>query len=299
MRSRGAFAAVLLIAAVMLSSSSPLAQAIQRSLYVSILNEAGARVADLGPSDFRVREDNATREVLRVAPADDPMQIAILVDNSQAARDYIRDIRAALESFVTDLTNGTKNAISIVALAERPTILADVSSDRGQIMKGVYRIFEQSGSGNYLLDGIIEVCRGFTKREAQRPVIVVITTEGPEFSSRRYEDVLKPLNDVGAALHVVVLGLPANNISEEARNRSAVLDQGPRTSGGVRESLLVGSALPGTLKRLAAELTHQYIVTYARPQSLIPPTQVTVSATHPGWTARATLIKAQRDRSKP
>jgi hypothetical protein len=259
-------------------------------MYVTVLNETGTPVENLGPSDFQVREDNVAREVLRVEPATEPMQIAVMVDNSQAARDYIRDIRVALESFVTDMMNGTKNQISIVALAERPTILADLSPDREQILKGVRRIFEQAGSGNYLLDGVIEVCRGFTKRETPRPVIVAVSTEGPEFSSRRYEDVLKPLKTVGAAFHVFVLGPPSNDISEDARNRSAVLDEGPRTTGGARESLLATSALPAALKRLANELRHQYRVTYARPQSLIPPERATVSVTRPGLTARGTLV---------
>jgi hypothetical protein len=295
-----AFAGIVLLGiAAILFSAAPGAQAIQRSMYVSVLNEADAPVSDLGPSDFLVREDNVAREVLRVTPADEPMQIAVLVDNSQAARDYIRDICAGLESFIDEMTSGTRDEISIIALAERPTILAEASSDRVKIMKGVNRIFEQRGSGNYLLDGIIEVSRGFKKREAPRPVIVAISTEGPEFSSRRYEDVLKPLHDDGAALHAIVLGLPSNDISEDARNRAAVLDEGPGTSGGRRSSLLATSALPGELRRLAAELTHQYRITYARPQSLLPPERVTVSATHPGWTARGTLIKEQREERKP
>jgi len=151
----------------------------------------------------------------------------------------------------------------------------------------------------YLLDGIIEISKGFAKREARRPVIVALVTEGPEFSSRRYEDVLKPMGEVGAALHVIVLGPPSNSISEDARNRSAVLDQGPRVSGGRRESLLASSALPGALKKLAAELNSQYRVTYARPQSLIPPEKVTVSAARPGFTARGTLIQEKREQGKP
>ncbi len=198
--------AKLLAAAALLLPATPGAQAIPRAMYVSALDEAGAPVADLGPSDFLVREDKAPREVLRVASADEPMQVAILVDNSQAARSYISDIRNGLESFVTDMTNGKKNELSITALAERPTNLASPTSDRAQLLKGVYRIFEQRQSGSYLLDALIEVSKGFAKREAQRPVIVVVTTEGPEFSSRRYEDVLKPLHEVGAALHVLVLG---------------------------------------------------------------------------------------------
>ena len=66
MTHRRVFAAAALVAALALAWPGRLAaQAIQRSMYVSVLDEAGAPVPDLGPSDFIVREDNATREVLR------------------------------------------------------------------------------------------------------------------------------------------------------------------------------------------------------------------------------------------
>jgi hypothetical protein len=50
-------------------------------------------------------------------------------------------------------------------------------------------------------------------------------------------------------------------------------------------------ALEGKLKQIANELTHQYRLTFARPQSLIPPERTTVNATRQGLTARGTLIK--------
>ena len=62
-------------------------------MYVSVLNEQGFPVPDLGPSDFIVREDGVAREVLRVAPAIEAMQIAVLVDNSAAARNDISRAR--------------------------------------------------------------------------------------------------------------------------------------------------------------------------------------------------------------
>ncbi|HEX7139870.1 MAG TPA: hypothetical protein VF219_18605, partial [Vicinamibacterales bacterium] len=71
----------------------------ERTLYVSVLDQNAAPVPDLGPADFVVKEDNVTREVLRVVPATDPMQIAVLVDTSQAARDQISFIRQALPPF--------------------------------------------------------------------------------------------------------------------------------------------------------------------------------------------------------
>jgi hypothetical protein len=291
-------AALPAIAAV-LAPAMPRAQAVQRSMYVTVVDKQGSPVEELGTTDFEIREDNALREIVKVEPAVDPMQIAVLVDNSQAASAFIRDIRAGLEKFVNDMTGGTNNQLSIVALADRPTILTDTTSSREALLKGIGRVFDQQNSGNYLLDGVLEVCKGFTKRETARPVIVAITTEGPEFSSRPYQDVLSALKTTGAALHVITLGQPASDLlSEEGRNRTAVLEEGPRQSGGARESLRLSLRLPVTLERLAAQLKHQYRVTYARPQTLIPPERVTVRVTRPGLTARGTPARDTRSKDE-
>jgi hypothetical protein len=296
MTARGLWPVALLLGALMLVRPGVvIAQAIQRSMYVSALNDAGIPVPDLGPSDFVVREDNVAREVLRVAPADEPMQVEILVDNSQAATEYIRDLRVALPDFVDALlepnAGGRKNEVGLVALGERPTILTEPTFDRALLKKGIDRLFAQRGGGNYLLDGVVEVCQGFKKRSATRPVIVAITTEGPEFSSRHFDFVLGPLRETGTAFHVVVVGRMSNDTSDEARNRNIVLDQGPTQTGGRFEHILTSMALGGKLKQIGNELTHQYRVTFARPQSLIPPERTTISAAKPGLTARGTLIK--------
>jgi len=228
------------------------------------------------------------------------MQIEILVDNSQAARNYIADIRTALPPFIDALTaektSGSRNEVGLVAFAERPTILAEPTADATQVKKGVNRIFAQSGSGSYLLDAIIEVSRGFKKREAARPVIVAITTEGPEFSSRHFDLVLGPLREANAALNVIVVGPMSNDTTDEAHNRAIVLDQGPRESGGSFENILTSMALGGRLTQLADQLTHQYKVTYARPQSLIPPEHIGVSAARPGLVARGTPAREPQSR---
>jgi len=297
MANRGLLTAVLVIAAM--ASAKPavlVAQAVQRSLYVSVVDQSGAPVADLGPSDFIVREDRVPREVLRVEHADEPMQVALLVDNSQAAEPYIRDYREALPAFIAALTDpaGPRNEITLVTLAERPTIITPYTSDATQLQKGVQRIFSLSGSGTYLLDAIIEVSQGIIKRHSPRPVILAIVSEGPELSDRPFAAVLDPLHDSGAAFHVVVLGRPENR----SHDRAVVLDGGTRASGGRYENLLMGTALTGTLKQIARDLTSQYRVTYARPQTLIPPDRVTVGAARPGLTARGTPAPEERERGR-
>jgi len=272
----------------------------QRQVIVSVVDRNGKVIQGLTPRDFVVREDDVAREVLKVEPAIEPMQVALLVDNSQAARDEIPHIRQALPVFIAALTGSAagdvKNEVAIIAIGERPTIFAASTTSRANLQKGVDRLWSLPGTGAYLLDGIIEVCQGFKKRDARRPVIVAISAEGPELSNRQYDQVLDPLRASGAALNVLTIGPPSGSLSDEARNRSVVIDEGPRITGGRREDLLTGMALTSALKQLADDLTHQYRVTYARPQTLIPPEHVTVAAAKPGLIARGTLIKDQQGR---
>jgi hypothetical protein len=285
-------AAAIALAGLVLTSEHVATQAIERSLVVSVLDKAGAPVLDISPTDIVVREDGVAREVLRVGPVIEPMEVAILVDNSQAAEPFIRDYREALPRLIGALTEeaetGRRNSVSVIALGERPTILTDYTFDRAALLKGVERIFSQSGSGTYFLDGIIEVSRGITKRQPARPVIVAILTEGPELSDRHYQEVLGPLAKAGAALHVVIVGRQANNDTDRAR----VLDVGTKASGGRYDTILMSTALTSKLKQVAAELTHQHRVVYARPQALIPPEKITVSAARPDLVARGTPLGA-------
>src|SRR4051794_3706051 len=89
-----------LVALFWVPPAALLSQALERSMYVNVVDQAGAPVPNLGPADFIVREDNRSREVLRVVPATDAMQIAILIDNSTAAGPLVPHIRRALPPFV-------------------------------------------------------------------------------------------------------------------------------------------------------------------------------------------------------
>ena len=73
-------------------------------MYVSVVDQAGNPVPDLGPSDFVIREDKVAREVLKVEPATDPMHVALLVDNSQAAESYVQEYRQAFTAFTAAMT---------------------------------------------------------------------------------------------------------------------------------------------------------------------------------------------------
>jgi VWFA-related protein len=288
--------AVVCVAVAATSAVSLLAQATERSLYVSVLDREGTPVTQLGPEVFVVREDGRSREVLRVAPATEPIDLAILVDNSQAATPHISDLRKALEAFVKRMAAGG-HAVALIGLADRPTILQDYTNNPTLLQRGVERIFAQPGSGMRLLDAIVETVNGLRRRENPRRAIVTITTEGIEFSNPNHTRVLESLRGSGAMMFSLVLTTGRGpDLTDEARSRGIVLDEGTGATGGRQEKLLTSMALEDELGRVARELEHQLHVVYARPDALVPPERVEVSVTRADLTARGTATAAPPSR---
>ena len=256
-------------------------------MFVSAVDAKGEPVEGLGPADFVIREDGAAREVLRVSHAIEPIDIAILVDDSAASEGVIPRVREALTSFIRTMSKG--NQIAIVGLADRPTILANYTANTKLLQDAVGLLWPRTRAGSTLLDAIYEVSRGMEKRDTPRAVIVPVITDGGDFANRQYKQVMDEVKQAGVAIHAITVGDFGATDDEDLRNRARVLSEGTRTSGGQRVNLLTPMSVQQALERLGRELTAQYKVIYGRPESLIPPEKIEVSARRPGVTMRGTL----------
>jgi VWFA-related protein len=287
------FAAAAVCAAFVSLSTAPHAAQVAREgiMFVSAVDRDGEPVSDLGPDAFQIREDGIRREVLRVSRATEALDIALLVDNSAAASDDITFLRTGLSKFVAKMAPG--NHVAVIALADRPTILVDYTDDTKKLSDAVGRLFAMSQSGMTLLDGIFETTRGLSKRETSRAVIVPVFTDGIEFTNRYSKDIVAALQDEDVALHMVTIGQFYHSEEHATRERSFLLDAGPRGSGGQRISLLSPHGLDDALQRLARELSSQYKVVYGRPQQLITPERAEVSSARAGVTMRGARARGE------
>jgi VWFA-related protein len=263
-----------------------------QTVFASVLGPKGVPVTGLTAADFRVKEDGVTREVLKAEPATEPLQVVLLVDDSQAMSDALQPMREGLTAFVEKLKGRAE--IGIVTVGDRATSLVPSTTDTAALKKGIGRIFARTDAGAYLLDGIMDVSRGFERRKAPRPVIVAVTIEAVEFSNLHSEVVLKQLMTSGAALHVLAVGTPASSLADEMRNRNQVIAEGTERTGGRRDQILTPSGISDALPRVADELLNQYAVTYSRPEQLIPPEKLQVTVSRPDVTVRARTRVAGR-----
>jgi hypothetical protein len=272
--------------ALVLSSSTVWAQATERIVYASVVDKNDAPVTGLTAGELIVREDDTAREVLRVAPATEPMQIALLIDTSQAMEEHMLDIRTALRNFFKAM--GGKHDIALIGLGERPTVLSDYTRDGARLEKAVGSVFSRTGSGTYIMDAIVEASDGLQRRKAARPHIIVYAARGPEFSERSHQSVIDALRESGVTLHTLMLTKPGAAIgSREEQELAQAVANGTKLTGGRRDDLLTPMALSDRLLSLGKELEGQIQVVYARPSRLIPPKTLEVTAKRPSVTVRA------------
>jgi hypothetical protein len=226
-----------------------------------------------------------------------PLEIALLVDDTGPG---LRFIREGVGGFIQRL--GGLAEIALVSTGGRNSLLVDFTGRVDALYQGVRQLITRTTSGAYLLDGIGEAIKALNQREAERPVIVVVTLEGPEFSSVRADRLLDELQRSRAILHVVSLGkptlktmtgwneMPSQSLREnldENINRKKFLEDGSRQSGGSLEQVLADSGIPVALHALAEELASQYVVVYRRPEGPSPPKKITVSVKRSGVKVRA------------
>ena len=284
-----AFRSMCLIAATLVAlcagAASLGAQARERVAFVTVADkDTGTPRDTLAPGDLVVREDGAAREVLRVTPASGPFPIAVVVDTSTDAESAIQDLRTALTTFQREL--GTLGPVALIGMGARPTVIADYSAGPAAFQAGIGRVFATPMSAATVIDAVDDVARGLSRRDSERAAIVIVSAGGHEGSSGAYQRALDRLMASGASLHVVMVRSPARCVqNDDTRQRDSLLDRGVRNTGGSRRDVLASQAFAPAMADLARLLAHQFRVVYARPQTLIPPESVTITAASPAAVA--------------
>jgi VWFA-related protein len=263
----------------------------ERTLFVTVVDRMDNPIEGLGAPDFMVREDGVQREVLRVSRATEPIDVAVLVDNASSSTNLIPRVRVGLKTFIASMT--PRHSVAVIALADRPTILADYTTDSQSLLTATERLFTMTRSGMTLLDGLVEVSDGMRRRESARAAIVPIVTDGMEYSNRRHKDVTEAVRRSGAALHPITVGQFAIvNAFDPMYERTTVLAEAPGLTGGRRHSLLSSNAIEYALTNVARQLNSQYKLVYSRPETLIPPENIEVSSRRAELTVHATPARA-------
>lgn len=265
-----------------------------RTLYVSAVDRKNTPVTDLAASELVLKEGGDVREILKIEPATTLMHIAIVVDDSGTGI-----FRVPVANFVNQLLGRAEFAIKhVIGQAVR---LVDYTSDVERLRNAILRlgVRAETPEGGRVVEAVFDSVKEV--RDVERPVIVVLTDTHAEYSSLPAHHVLDELQRSGAILHVIAVAkvAPLNPSSvPTAKDRPAdllehqldinrVLGDGPKLTGGRRVEIGgLGGTIP-ELQDVAAELRHQYLVTYLVPAGEKLNQRINVSVKRRGVTVRA------------
>jgi len=147
----------------------------EQSLFVSVIRR-GEPVLDLTADEFVVEEDGERRDVLRIERAEEPMHVAILVDDSRGLVQNLSHIRNGLNELLDALPEGQQIALLTFGGDQVRTIV-DYTSDKGRLREEVTRYAAFSESSAYLMNALAGTAIDLDQRGALRPVIILITGE--------------------------------------------------------------------------------------------------------------------------
>ena len=273
------------LAVIVLSLSALLATAqdADKKVFVTVLDADGNPIEGLKPEHFAVREGGKDRSVVNVEPLTIPMHIAVLVDTSSVNGSQDEALRSSIIEFVERLA--VSNQVALYAFGDRPAVVVSFTDNAARLREGATNMFGWSHERSTLIDAVDLALRDLRELEARRPVIVAISSEGPEVSSRTAGAVIKRLIEQSTAFHAISLGARVamtatrmtNNVpinsermrgmtasGEGDRERDQLLAQGTALTGGGRQRLTSVMALRPALTRMFRELSNSYLVTFSR-----------------------------------
>jgi hypothetical protein len=273
----------------------------QFQFFLSAGNAEGARVTDLRVDELAVSEGGRPARVVRMDPVAWPVKVTVMVDNGMGTGNFLVQYRNGLKGFFAALPTGVE--ASLLTLAPQPRWVVRRTNDRVQLMSGVDLISPDSGSAR-LLDALIEESDRVEKENrdttAYFPVVVIMSTTGPEGSTPRDRDLdrmVRQFASRAARIHVVMLGTNQTSPNSIVGARQVQAGKLLADETGGRYEALAAATRIATLLPEYGEIvanahrfqSQQYIVTVERPAGATGALgELAMGLTRPGLTFAAT-----------
>src|SRR5262245_43462721 len=144
------FLALMLAAATLLLAPALSAQMQTKRLYVKAVDRAGAPAVGLTPDDLVIAEAKKARKITKLAPANDPVRIVMLVDDSKVMSQALPDLKKALVTFFDAIP--APHEIALVTVGNTPVVRQEPTPSRDALKALVPKL---SGSGSLMMIGAI------------------------------------------------------------------------------------------------------------------------------------------------
>lgn len=148
---------------------------------VVVSDRQGRYVPNLTAKDFSLQRDGKDQKIDFFASAEEPINVAILIDTSQSTRPVLDDIKKAADRFIKLL--GLKDKAAVISFDYDTHVLSALTNNAEQIRRAVWAADVPEYVGTTLRDAVNQTVkeqfRGVNGRKA-----IILLTDGKDAGSQ-------------------------------------------------------------------------------------------------------------------
>jgi Ca-activated chloride channel homolog len=223
-------------------------------IYASVTDRKGEPVQGLQRDQFTVLEDGVRQRVDTFVEGDFPLSVAVAVDRSLSMRGKgLTTARNAARTFLTELRPADQ--AMVIAISGQVEVALPLSTDRDAATSAVDRL--DAWSTTALHDAIIAATDQIEAGTGRR-ALVLLSDGVDRYSSKTAEDVLARARRSDVMMYPIALG----------RQRPRLFVELGAVTGGSSFHVRDDQEVDPTMRRIARELRHQYLIGYSPSRSL-------------------------------
>ena len=246
-------------------------------VYATVTDPGGNPVTGLGQQDFVVRENGVEQQVTTFAAGEFPLSVAIAIDRSfSMAGTRLASARSAARVFVGALRPADESMV--IAIGSATEIVAPLSVDRDAQYAAIGKLEPFGTTG--LHDAIVAAVDAVQQSKGRR-ALVLLSDGTDRYSRATAQDALAKARGSDVLVYPVAFG----------KERPQLFAELATLTGGRSYHVQDARKLPDTLRAIARELRHQYLLGYSPSRPVVPGSgewrSIAVTTRKPSVTVRA------------
>lgn len=246
-------------------------------VYAAVVDQEGQPVTGLTQADFTVLEDGRPQTVSAFAEGDFPLSIALAIDRSfSMSGERLRVALSAARTFLGELR--PEDRALILAVGSEIETVSPLSNDREAQYAALSALQPWGTTGLY--DAIVEAIERIQPAHGRR-ALVLLSDGNERYSHATAADALARARQSDVMIYPIAIG----------ESRPPVFAELATLTGGRSFHSREPRALQNTLREIAQELRHQYLLGYSPSKPIAGGQQewraITVRVARPNVTVRA------------
>jgi Ca-activated chloride channel homolog len=218
-------------------------------VYASVTDRQGQPVKGLSREDFTIREDGALQQVTTFTAGDFPLSVAVALDRSfSMAGQRLATAKSAARLFLDELRPADESML--IGVGSTTEVLSPLSTDRTRQFDVLTRLDAFGSTGLY--DAIIAAIDQVQPARGRR-ALVLLSDGSDRYSTATSAEALARARVSDVLVYPIAFG-PA---------RPPVFAELATITGARSFHVRDARQLPETLRTIAAELRHQYLLGYS------------------------------------